>query len=36
LAPDELNIEKAEDILIQAAKGPTVLGADPATSLPVY
>jgi DNA topoisomerase-1 len=36
LAFDELNVEKAEGILAEAAKGPTSLGVDPTTNLPVY
>lgn len=33
---DELNVEKAEHILLEAAKGPAALGADPTTNEPVY
>jgi len=36
LCPDELNIERAIQILEVAAKGPTSLGADPQTGLQVY
>jgi DNA topoisomerase-1 len=36
LAFDELNVERAEHLLAEAAKGPEALGADPATNLPVY
>jgi len=36
LAFDELNVEKAEGILAEAAKGPASLGVDPSTNLPVY
>lgn len=36
LAFDELNVEKAEGILAEAAKGPASLGVDPTTNLPVY
>jgi DNA topoisomerase-1 len=35
LPPDELTIEKAEDLLEKGAAGPRVLGADPDTTLPV-
>jgi DNA topoisomerase I len=35
LAPDELTVEKAEEIL-SAPRGGRLLGADPATKLPVY
>jgi DNA topoisomerase-1 len=34
--PDELTLEKAEELLTAAARGPTPLGSDPATGLPVY
>jgi DNA topoisomerase I len=34
--PDELTLEKAEELLTAAARGPTPLGKDPATGLPVY
>jgi DNA topoisomerase-1 len=36
LAPDELNVAKAEEILIEAAKGPASLGTHPEKQLPVY
>lgn len=36
LAFDELTVEKAEHLLIEAAKGPESLGVDPTTNLPVY
>jgi DNA topoisomerase-1 len=36
LAFDELSAEKAEGILIEAAKGPASLGTCPETNLPVY
>ncbi len=35
LPPDELTIEKAEDLLEKGAAGPRVLGTDPDTALPV-
>jgi DNA topoisomerase-1 len=35
LAPDELTVERAEELIAQGAVGPRVLGADPATGLPV-
>jgi DNA topoisomerase-1 len=35
LAPDELTLEKAEDLLEKGAAGPRVLGDDPETGLPV-
>jgi DNA topoisomerase-1 len=35
LPPDELTIEKAEDLLEKGAAGPRVLGTDPDTTLPV-
>ncbi len=35
LAPDELTIEKAEEVLEKGAAGPRVLGLDPETKLPV-
>ncbi len=35
LAPDELTIEKAEELLEKGAAGPRVLGADPESDLPV-
>ncbi|MBN8551023.1 MAG: type I DNA topoisomerase, partial [Deltaproteobacteria bacterium] len=36
IAPDELNIDRALSILVEAAKGPASLGNDPATGLPIY
>jgi DNA topoisomerase-1 len=36
LAFDELNVERAEHLLAEAAKGPEALGVDPTTNLPVY
>ena len=36
LAPDELTIEKAEEIFTAAAQGDRVLGEDPETSKPIY
>jgi DNA topoisomerase-1 len=36
IAFDELTVEKAADILTEAAKGPESLGVDPTTNLPVY
>jgi DNA topoisomerase-1 len=36
LCPDELTLEKALQILTDAAKGPTSLGADPASGKQVY
>jgi DNA topoisomerase-1 len=35
LAPDELTIEKADELLEKGAAGPRVLGADPDSDLPV-
>jgi DNA topoisomerase-1 len=35
LAPDELTIEKAEELIAKGAGGPRELGADPDTGLPV-
>jgi DNA topoisomerase I len=35
LAPDEMTIERAEDLLEKGAGGPRVLGEDPETHLPV-
>jgi len=36
LAPDELTLEKAEELLDRGGQGPTVLGVDPDTGKPVY
>ncbi len=36
LAPDELTISLAEDLLRQAAKGPQALGNHPESGLPIY
>ncbi len=36
IAPDEMTLEKARDILVEAAKGPQTLGNDPETQKPVY
>lgn len=36
LAPDELTVEKAKDLLDEASKGPASLGEDPATHLPIF
>jgi len=36
VAPDELSMERAQQLLADAAKGPETLGNDPATSLPIY
>ena len=36
IAPDELTLEKAVEILIEAAKGPTALGEHPEFKKPVY
>lgn len=36
LAPDEMTIEKANEILATAAKGPESLGLDPISGLPVF
>jgi DNA topoisomerase-1 len=36
IAPDELTIELALDMIAKQAAGPTTLGADPDTDLPVY
>jgi len=36
IAPDELNVEKAVQLLAEAAKGPTALGNDPLTGKSVY
>lgn len=36
LAPDELSLEKAQDLLATAARGPESLGNDPTTGLPIY
>jgi len=36
LAPDELNVEKAKEILVEAAKGPQSLGEHPELKKPVY
>ena len=36
LAPDELTLDKARALLVEAAKGPQALGSDPTTNLPVY
>lgn len=36
VAPDELNVSRAKEILIDAAKGPASLGAHPGTGLPIY
>jgi len=36
LAPDELTIDRALEILREAAKGPASLGTDPVSGLPVY
>ncbi len=35
LAPDELTVERVEELLAQGAVGPRVLGTDPDTQLPV-
>jgi DNA topoisomerase-1 len=35
LAPDELTIERAEELIAQGSAGPRVLGTDPASALPV-
>ena len=36
VAFDELTVEKAESLLVEAAKGPASLGVDPTTSEPIY
>ena len=36
LPPEELTLERAQQILADAAKGPEILGADPASGKPVY
>lgn len=36
LAPDELNLEKAESLLQQAAKGPDSLGVHPESGKPIF
>jgi DNA topoisomerase-1 len=36
IAPDEINAQKAEELLLEAAKGPTSLGEDPESSKPIY
>jgi DNA topoisomerase-1 len=36
LAPDELTVERALELIAQQAHGPRQLGEDPATGLPVY
>lgn len=36
IAPDELSLQRAIDILIEAKKGPESLGAHPEAGLPVY
>jgi DNA topoisomerase-1 len=36
IAPDELNVERAKSILIEAAKGPASLGNHPELNLPIY
>ncbi len=36
LPPDELTLEKAQEMLAKEAEGPTVLGNHPETGLPVY
>ena len=36
LAPDELDLDKAREMLQIASKGPAPLGHDPSTGLPVY
>jgi DNA topoisomerase-1 len=36
LCPDELTIERAQEILKESAAGPQSLGVDPKTSLPVF
>ncbi|MFM8979429.1 MAG: type I DNA topoisomerase [Planctomycetia bacterium] len=36
MAPDELTLERAEELLVQAARGPDSLGVDPATGKKVY
>lgn len=36
LAPDELTVERANELLAQAAKGPEALGTHPETGAPVY
>jgi DNA topoisomerase-1 len=35
LAPDEITVERAEEIIARGAAGPRVLGTDPETGLPV-
>lgn len=36
VAPDELTVERAVELLVEAAKGPQSLGDHPETNLPVY
>ena len=36
VAPDEMNVERATQLLVDAARGPQALGNDPVTGLPVY
>ena len=36
VAFDELTVEKAESLLVEAAKGPASLGVDPTTNEPIY
>lgn len=36
VAPDELNVERAKDILVDAAKGPASLGNHPENGMPIY
>ncbi|RMD87709.1 MAG: type I DNA topoisomerase, partial [Candidatus Dadabacteria bacterium] len=36
LAPEDLTVAKAKELLKEAAKGPTILGKDPDTGKPVY
>lgn len=36
IVPDELTVERAEELLAQGSQGPKSVGVDPATQLPIY